>query len=551
MRIATIAAGLAALLGSSPLLAAAPPARPKLIVAISVDQFSSELYRRYLSSYTGGLAMLSRGVAFPIGYQSHAATETCPGHSTIMTGMHPEHTRIVANSWPDLHTGKSVYCVSVPGRSDDDEARGPQNLAVTTLGDWVKAAEPGARSFAVSGKDRAAITMGGHHADAVYWWEDGKGFVTSPYAGPADASVTQPAQAYDAALFARWKASPPALWPATPARCTAMERTEQFGQLALSGHLPPDYAAHAEDGADFLSSKLFEENLRTAPLFDATLEDFAKQLIARERLGHGSATDVLAVSFSANDYIGHRFGNGGPEMCVQQAALDATLGRFLTYLSSLHVPMMVVLTGDHGATDAAEREHRHDAAANRLDSHAFVDALNDHLRQALGLAAAPINGADPQQIWIKHDVPLDMRAKVQAEAIAWLKRQPQVRAVFTRREIQAAAVAPHTPPDRLSIVQRFHESYDPVRSADIAVAFASRTSFGEPHKDGDTVAGHGSPWDHDRQVPILFWWPGARPEMRSSPAETVEIAPTLAAIARVTPPEVDGRCIDLGGNCAR
>jgi predicted AlkP superfamily pyrophosphatase or phosphodiesterase len=550
MRIATIAAGLAAVLAVAPAAASPPPGKPKLIVAISVDQFSSELYRRYLSSYTGGLAMLSQGVAFPIGYQSHAATETCPGHSTIMTGMHPEHTRIVANSWPDPRTGKSVYCVSVPGRNDD-EARGPQNLAVTTLGDWVKAAEPGARSFAVSGKDRAAITMGGHHADAVYWWEDGKGFVTSPYAGSADVSVIQPAQTYDAALFARWKAQPPTLWSATPTRCTAMERTEQFGQLQLTGHLPPDYAAHAEDGADFLSSDLFEENLRTAPLFDATLEDFAEQLIAREHLGHGLATDVLAISFSANDYIGHRFGNGGPEMCVQQAALDATLGRFLAYLGSLHVPMAVVLTGDHGATDAAEREHRRDTEAVRLDSHAFIDALNDHLREALGLPQIPVNGSDPQQIWIKPEVPLDVRAKVQAEAVAWLKRQPQVRAVFTRREILAATVAPHTPPNRLSIVQRFHESYDPVRSADIAVAFAPRTSFSEPHKGGDTVAGHGSPWDHDRQVPILFWWPDAKPETRNTPAETVDIAPTLAALAGVTPPEVDGRCIDLGGKMCR
>jgi arylsulfatase A-like enzyme len=238
-------------------------------------------------------------------------------------------------------------------------------------------------------------------------------------------------------------------------------------------------------------------------------------------------------------------------MCLQQTALDATLGRFLAYLRALHVPMAVVLTGDHGATDAAEREHRHDTEASRLDSHVFVKALNDYLRQTLGFAQPPVSGSDPQQIWIKPDVPPNMRAKVQVEAVAWLKHQPQIRAVFTRREIQAAVVTPHTPPDRLTIIQRFRESYDPVRSADIAVAFAPRTSFGEPHEEGDTIAGHGSPWDHDRQVPILFWWPGTGSETRSTPIETVDIAPTLAALVDVRTPDVDGRCIDLGGNICR
>ncbi len=108
MRFSAIAAGMAALLGSTTVQAAPPPTKPKLIIAISVDQFSSELYKRYLDSYTGGLRTLSSGIAFPIGYQSHAATETCPGHSTILSGMHPEHTGIIANSWFDVKTGSTI-----------------------------------------------------------------------------------------------------------------------------------------------------------------------------------------------------------------------------------------------------------------------------------------------------------------------------------------------------------------------------------------------------------------------------------------------------------
>ncbi|WP_246331547.1 alkaline phosphatase family protein [Sphingomonas chungangi] len=237
MRSAMIAAGFAALLGSSATQAVPPPGKPKLIVAISVDQFSSELYRRYLDSYTGGLRTLSSGTAFPIGYQSHAATETCPGHSTILTGMHPEHTGIVANSWFDVKTGSNIYCVQAPGSSDLN-ARGPQNMKVGTLGDWIKAVEPGARSYAVSGKDRAAITMAGKHADGVYWWYDGVGFTTSSFAGPAGPAVTAPADAFNKALFSHWKASPPPLYPAASATCQAMEKPVRFGQIDLSGHVP-------------------------------------------------------------------------------------------------------------------------------------------------------------------------------------------------------------------------------------------------------------------------------------------------------------------------
>ncbi len=550
MRSSTIAAGFAALLGVAPSIAAPPPEKPKLIVAISVDQFSSELYRRYRPSYTGGLKTLSAGIAFPVGYQSHAATETCPGHSTILSGRHPAATGIVANSWFDVKTGSSIYCVQTPGSSDSN-ARGPQNMHVTTLGDWVKAAEPGARSYAVSGKDRAAITMAGQHADGVWWWVDAEGFTTSPFAGATGPGVTQPADAFNKALFARWKASPPPLWAQPSAACAALGQPHHFGHIDISGHVPPDIAAHVEDNPQFLRTTDFQDNLRASPLLDAIIVDFTEQLIVREHLGRGPATDVLAVSLSANDYIGHRYGNGGAEMCAQQAALDATLGRFMGDLQKLGVPVMVVLTADHGATDAAEREHEHDPKATRFDGSAFVSRLNSALQTQLNLSFEPIVGDDPQQLTINVGLDEALRSKVRDATVAWLKQQPEVREVFTRAEVEAATVPPHTAPDKLSFAQRFHESYDRDRSGDIAVAYAERTTFGMPRGPGDTVAGHGSPWDYDRQVPILFWWPGAEPQTRDTPIETVDIAPTLAAIAGVKTPEVDGQCVDLGGTMCK
>ena len=121
--------------------------------------------------------------------------------------------------------------------------------------------------------------------------------------------------------------------------------------------------------------------------------------------------------------------------------------------------------------------------------------------------------------------------------------------IFTGDEIARAVPPPGKPPADLTTAERFHESYDPGRSGDIIVEYARYATLGVPRGPGDYVAGHGSPWDYDRQVPILFWWPGAPTEQPTGPAETVDIAPTLAAIAGIAPPPVDGRCLPAVASC--
>jgi predicted AlkP superfamily pyrophosphatase or phosphodiesterase len=542
---------LAAVLATIPALSqASPPPRPKLILAISVDQYSSELFQRYRPTYRAGLRTLSRGTAYPVGYQTHGSTETCPGHASILTGRYPSGTGIIANNWYDPTTGADTYCVSVPGESD--KARGPRNIKVTALGDWIKGAESGARVFAVSGKDRAAITMAGRQGDGVYWWADGVGFTTSPFAGRATVEATRPADSFNTALMAKWRATSPQLWPNPSKRCAALQKPYRFGDMPISGKVPPELAAGVTDGADFLAGKPFQDAMRTSPMMDMVTADFAIDLLAREQLGKGTATDLLAVSFSGTDYVGHRLGNGGAEMCVQQAALDAAVGRLLAAVRKLKLPFVVVLTADHGGTDSAERQHDHDGKATRLDRSAFARRLDADLRTELGIDFDPFLGNDPEQLYVDPRADPTLETKIRAAALAWLKRQPEVREAYDREDIAATEISPGTSPADLTMLQRLRLSYDSERSADIIAIFAERTSFGIPKKTGDYVAGHGSPWDHDRQVPILFWWPGAKADNRAQPAEVVDIAPTLAAVAGIKPPvPVDGRCLDLGGNCAK
>ena len=493
------------LIAAAPSAQAAMETRPKLIVAISVDQFSYELFQRYRPTFTGGLKRLSDGRAF-MGYQSHAATETCPGHSTILTGAHPARTGIVANSWYDRKTGASVYCVSVPGVADSG-ASGSALLRVDALGDWTKSQKPGSQSFAVSGKDRAAIMMAGHHPDGVYWWNDGAGFATSRYAGPMTPAVLEPATAFNSETLQSWRSTPPQVWPAEiSARCKALEKPYTFGQRASSGALPPELLKAAENSRKFLTGSAFANALHVSPLYDSLALAFAARLIDVHRLGQGKGADVLAVSLSATDYIGHLYGSGGAEMCVQMAALDQALGAFLERLDKIGAPYAVVLTADHGGVDAPERLG---PPARRIDIAALVTELNSYLRSQFSLTTDPVVGDDPRQIILNLAAAAEaQRPAVRDKAMAWLKARPEVAAAYSAAEIVHSAPPAGKAVADLTLAERFYESYDPERSGDILVAYAERSTLGIPRTSDDSVAGHGSPWDYDRRVPILFWWPG-------------------------------------------
>ena len=185
-------AALAALL-TAPATAQQPPA-PKLLVVISVDQFSADLFDEYRPQFTGGFARLATGAVFRNGYQSHAATETCPGHSTILTGSRPYRTGIIANDWLDQSAAredKTIYCAedeTVPGSSSSSYTVSARHLLVPTLGERMKAADPATRVVSVAGKDRAAVMMGGHKVDQLWYW-NGKDYVTPPGQPAPDPAV--------------------------------------------------------------------------------------------------------------------------------------------------------------------------------------------------------------------------------------------------------------------------------------------------------------------------------------------------------------------------
>ncbi len=540
VRNLTLQIAAVASLGFASTTVAAEPTPPKLIVAISVDQFSANLFDEWRGQFTSGLKRLSGGVVYTSGYQTHAATETCPGHSTLLTGKHPNKTGIVANAYRDEVTGKAVYCVNDPSVVIAHDAKlppvGPARLLATTLGDWMKATNPASRVVAVSAKDRAAITMAGHQPDGVYWLVEGYGFTTYMAPGSDGTKALAPVAGYNASIAKVWTTKPQ--WTYAHADCRAKAASWRVGGKTWASKLPPENWGVSED------PKVIKQNVGSSPMADELTGAAARHLIRHFDLGKGPAPDLLAISFSATDFVGHRYGTRGPEMCEQMHRLDETIGRILSDLDHRKVPYLVVLSADHGGSDFTERmQVQGFPGAKRVNSGEVLGRVNKALMAELGLSRAPLTGTIEESDVV--GVPEADKARVTAAALRLLAAQPEVTAVFTREQLLETKVRPGVPPDELTVQERFALGAYAGRSPEILVALNPESTLA-PAAPGVLLASHGSVWDYDRRVPMVFWWPGAKAESRFLPVETVDIAPTLAtAVGVVAPSDVDGRCLTM------
>lgn len=516
---------------AAPPLSVPPP--PKLIVAISIDQLSADLLDQYRGQFTGGFARLARGTLFRNGYQAHAATETCPGHSTILTGSRPSRTGIIANNWFDLsqsRSDKEVYCSEderVAGSSSSDYTVSPVHLRVPTLGEMMRARDPASRSIAVAGKDRSAVMMTGQKPDQRWFW-DGKKYATDLKSATVPASVIAANQAVVQLVAAPGEALQ------SPAYCTARSRAVSVGSESMtvgSGR----FARAAGDMRAF----------RNSPAFDGMTLALAARLIDEMKLGKAGSSDLAAISLAATDYVGHSYGGGGEEMCLQLLSLDRDLGDFFSLLDSRSIDYAVMLTADHGGEDVPERLRLMGVAnAARIDPALEPAAMGQAIGAGIGLRGPVlIGGSANGDIYLDRALKPADRSRVLAAASAAYRAHPQVEAVFTKEQL-ARTASPTTSPDRWTLIERARASFDAQRSGDFIVLLKHHiTPIAKP--TAGYVATHGSPWDYDRRVPILFWRAGTAATAREEAVETVDIMPTLAAMLGlpVDPAAIDGKCL--------
>lgn len=524
---------------------------PKLVVAISVDQLSSDLFAEYRSTFTGGLKRLSEGAVFPAGYQAHAATETCPGHSTIMTGAHPGRAGIIANNWIDLgikREDKTVYCAEderIEGTSFGDITAATQgdyvpsawHLLVPTLGERLKEKSPQSRNVAVAGKDRAALMMGGKNVDEIYWFK-GKGFETI-----SGKKVSDQVAALNAGLAPQIDG---ARAPSNiPAHCEDRNAKIKHGDGKSVG----DYAFQRPQGGG--------RAFRLSPDYDGAILAVAATVTDYMKLGAGEATDILSIGLSATDYVGHAFGTEGLEMCIQMAALDQQLGAFLDVLDEKNIDYVAMLTADHGGLDLPERMKLQAMPyAQRIDPDLNAKEVSKGVIGTLGIETdKPVIYADSPfgDYYISRDLDAETSAKVKLTAMATIARHPQVEAVLDGKEI-AKLPMPIGAPEEWSLADRVRASFHADRSGDFIVLLKKGVTPIASTARG-YVATHGSPWDYDRRVPILFWREGMKGFEQPLSIKTVDIAPTLGSLIGVemSGDDIDGRCLDLdagaGSNC--
>lgn len=492
---------------------------PRLVLFLVVDQARADYLVRYRPSFQQGLKrLLEESVVFADTHHDHADTTTAPGHATLSTGLYPAHHGIISNAWYDRETASSVTSVY-----DEEYGRSPRRLLGPTLGDWLKAASQGrSKVFGVSMKDRAAILSSGHDADGAFWYDDGE-LVSSSYY--YDGEMPAWYEAYDGHAFLdRYFAT---LWEPLPEVTEGGYELKPFNRGFLDEQFP-----HPLGGAALVPGNSFYGGIYTSPIADRFVADFAKALVAGEGLGADGDIDLLAISFSALDAVGHSYGPDSPEVLDTLLNLDRTLGDLLDFLDqNVGLDRVVVtLSADHGVAPVPEllsEEER--GEGHRLDAAEIlcVQQVGRKLGERFG------------EGWMEKDLYLNrallaargFEAQEAETALRELEACPTIARVWTRTELLAG---PQDPFGRL-----FAHSFHPDRSADAAVQLAPYSlSTRSP-------ASHGSPYPYDTAVPWLLRLPSGRHVEVTEKVKTVDVAPTVASILGVVPPaNLDG--VDRG-----
>ncbi len=481
-------------------------ARPRLIVMIVVDQLRGDLLERFHDQFgpAGFRLLTDRGAYFPSCYYDYADTRTAPGHATLLTGAYADGHGIMSNRWWDAQTNRFVTPVEdarmhVLGAEGGGES--PKNLLASTLGDELKLATGGkARVFAVALKQYAAVLGGGHSGDAAYWITDDGSWVTSSY--------------YRSAL------------PQWVSGFNASSRAEKYWNREwknASGEVL--WRTQRRAGGNFYNT------VGPSP-FSADYElDFARELIANEKLGTGRATDLLVISLSGFDEQGHATGPDSPQVAANALALDKQLADFFSFLGQRLglANVWIALSADHGVAPMPEYTKELRAADTvRYDRRKMVEDINRQLSAKLtpGRSTQFVVGFDPPTLFLNREAfPNRDDEQAAEQAVGELAEKSGMRGFFTHFQLARGEV-PATATGRIYLHSAGPQQGWYVMT--IPPVFAV-SNVGH-------ATDHGSPYSYDRHVPLaLFGFPFV-PGTYRTPAEPVDLAPTLASLLGINAP---------------
>lgn len=496
-------------------------ARPTLVVMLTVDQLRPDYLTMWAPQFTGGLArLLGGGAVFLNGYQDHANTETAPGHASILSGRFPRSTGIVSNS-------EGVYDPQFPLIGARGDPASPYRFRGTTLVDWLRVANPASKALSVSRKDRGAILPIGRAKQPVFWYARSNGtFTTSRYYGDSLPSWVQ--EFNDRRLPYQWAGKS---WDLL---------------LDPSAYSEVDSAPFENGGLDYAFPHFFPtdptqaaQSFAAFPFMDQLTLSFALQGVRQMRLGAGPGTDLLAVSLSTTDAVGHGFGPDSREVHDQIVRLDRYLGAFFDTLFTLRdsTRIVIALTSDHGVTPLPLSKTRYpNQGAGRVNIRPAVGPLFASLRD-VGVDTSAFSFDDEGVLYLDESALSQKGLRAEAVARTFASEVMKVPGVLRVDRVSTLA-AKDTSTDY--VARRWLHLLPPERPAAAVVTL-------KPYWYWSTVnfATHGSPHDSDANVPIIFYGAGIKPGRHTKKTLVVDIAPTLAEIVGVKPTEehLDGRPI--------
>ncbi len=499
--------------------AAEAPA-PRLIVWFTIDQMRGDYLDKFAEHFGAkGFAWLrEHGRLFSDAHYGHAITETAPGHATLFTGVSPREHGIIANSWL-LPSGQEVSSVEDEGTTLVGGGAGlpgasPHRLLAPTIGDALQdQLGEEARVVSVSGKDRGAILPGGKRGHA--FWLGPEGFVTSSYyveAPPPWLVSYQSSHALDSYVSEGWPLSLP--------------EAEYKNESVVSAYAPkewgPTFPHQLTEGASLSSA------LANSPFGDTAVLDLALAALEGEELGQDEIVDLLAISLSSTDKIGHQFGPESRELEDQVARLDTALGGFLERLLQA-VPqerVLIVMSADHGGCESVEFARAHGAVSFRITEREVEGAAREVLSQG-GFPEEFLLGVASPYVYLNRKLVLEKKADLQRVRAHLKTALAQLKGVHL---VHVLGEEPPAGPLGARLAQATHAE----RSGDLYIVPQENSLFLQSEALGAT---HGSPWDYDTHVPVLLVGTGILPGVDARPVDVRSLVPTVAGLIGIDPPK--------------
>lgn len=504
---------------------------PRLIVGITVDQMRYDFLEKYRADFgDGGFRRLMReGFSARNLHYNYLPTYTGPGHASIFTGTTPANHGIVANDWYDRRLDGLVYCaadtrVTGVGTAAAEGQRSPVHLRSSTLGDELKLFfNERSKVVGIAMKDRGGILPAGRTADAAYWFiggQEGRWVSSSWYMGSLPAWVTRfnDRKLPDACLRQGW----------------SLLRDESVYGESMADNNPHEAPfkglsrpvfPYALDSLRALN--LNYDLIKATPWGNTHTVDFALACIENEGLGQDADTDMLCVSFSSTDYIGHQFGIHSRELQDCYLRLDLELARLINYLDSTigRDQYLLFLSSDHGGAPTPSYTLKQQAAAGYWTTDSLVLAVNRRF-EALDYAVRVKNYSN-DQLFFDADTMLRYgysHAFAEEEAARVARGFTGVHSVYTRSDMERGLA-------REGVAARVQAGFNQQMSGDVMVV--TQPGWIKYALQGTT---HGSPWVYDTHVPALFFGYGIAPGETTAPYSITDIAPTVSHLCRIPVP---------------